>query len=427
MVKEYTLIRPDIDPGRGRTGQVVDELIRLWQEGKNEGASEIAALASLLVENKSISNIFFRLGETGPATVLAREFIDFLVEDTGGKPKFPTRVMRDRGLTRLPLCATCAGSATGALYAALCVAGVAGGEVITTSFNYMGIPNAIVMAGAIPRFVDIDEKNWCMDHRSAARAVTKKTRAIVLTHVNQFADVEPYYDLLMKKGFDIALIQDASLAIGSTLNGLRPGIVNMGSFGATIYSLAVSKIISGLGGAFLIAQDNEVIRHIQAIFYQGVDLCTDSTDLLTFGANFKMSDLNAVIALEQLRRRGEIFKRRLWLKSVYDQRLDALIKKGSIVLQDVAEGTIMTHYGVLLPDRKTLSGKLLRNHNIQTGMWFCHHLQPIYKDYLGEKIKPLPMTESLSNRIAFLPFHTGLGERDVDFICSALEGEIEDL
>jgi dTDP-4-amino-4,6-dideoxygalactose transaminase len=415
MSKTITLIHPDIDPGLGRTRALIEELALTWKEGSCEGGGEIAAAVALLASEELVPHVAYVPHPEGPLAALAQAFAGFLMEGTRSPSDLLVAFLRGRGWQALPLFVGGVANATGALYALLSAAKAAGGEVITASLNYVGVVNAIVLAGATPRFVDVDPATWCMDPTSVEKAITKKTRGIVLTHLNRLVDLAPYVELFKRRGLDIPLIQDASLAVGSTCDGLRPGLVNIGPHSATVMSLATSKVISGLGGAVVAANDRETLDTVVSIAYQGMSL-TEAGVLAAHGANIKMNDLNAAIALEQLKRREMIFERRRWLKGCYDAALAPLVAKGSVVLQDVGEEAVVTHYGVLLPDRERIAKALFERHRIPLGMWHVHHLQALYRG----SAKSLPVCESLARRLAFLPFHTKLADSDVASICRAL-------
>lgn len=423
MSKEYQLIKADIEQPRGKTKTELDKLIKSWREGKNQGASEILAVASLLEENDSISNAVHGIGNTSYSIELANKFNEYLVSGAPENPEFSRLAKKYLLDNKVHLFTAGLGSATGALYCALSGVGVAGGEVVTTSLNYMGVINAIVMAGAIPKFVDVDQGTWNMYPGSMQKALSKNTKAVVLTHLNNCNSIEPYADLLDGEHRDIPLIQDASLAVGSRANGLLPGIINKGNGGVTIYSLAVSKNISGLGGAMVVANDDEIIHFINSMANQGLNL-RGGEDLVNFGTNFKMSEICAVIALEHLKRCESIMLKRKSIQDHYDECLAGLVNSGKVILQDLGDETIVTHYGISVPDRRSLAAILYDKYSIQTGIWHTHHMQPIYKEYLGHKVPKLPVTESLENRIMFLPFHTDLSKKDVELICDAIALEL---
>jgi dTDP-4-amino-4,6-dideoxygalactose transaminase len=416
MSKEYTVISPDIDPGHGHTRTLIDELARSFREGSCEGGEEIAAVVALLSDENILPTIAFLPKQGGPIETLSRAFAQFLLEGTREPSSFARRFASDQRGKNLSFFIGGLGSATGALSAALLAAGATGGEVITASVNFLGVANSIMMAGAKPRFADIDPSTWCMDPTSVERVLSKKTKAIILTHFNRLVDIEPLYDLLSRRGLEIPLLQDASLAVGSTCQGLRPGLINVGPGGATVMSLATSKTITGLGGAIVATNDSAVLRRILSIAYQGMNF-EDPRVLGGHGANIKMNDLNAAIALVRLGKREAIFEKRRQLKALYDECLAPLVKEGRIVLQDVGDEAVVTHYAVLLKDRDAISGKLYEKHRVQLGMWPSLHLQEIYSGCGGT----LPVSASLADRLTFLPFHTKLEDDDVRSLCRALK------
>jgi dTDP-4-amino-4,6-dideoxygalactose transaminase len=414
MKKDYTVIHPDIDPGSGRTSELINELKSLWREGKGEGGREISALINLLTDQSELPNIAYRVAGGGAVERLATAFAGYL-SNVDGLPPFATRIAGERGYSEIPLFVSAVGSATGAIYASLMAADVAGGEVITSSYNYLGVANAIRLAGATPRFVDVEVNSWCMDPACVADAMSGNTKAVVLTHLNRFVDPEPYYDLIDKAGLGIPLIQDASLAIGSRLGGMLPGVINVGDGGVTIFSLATSKCLTGLGGALVTAHDQELLKRIVAISYQGLDM-TNPGEVTPYGANFKVNDMNAVIAYEQIARSDELIAKRQAIKIKYDELLAPLVKAGKVGLQDVGSDAVVTHYGVLIPNRDEIAKRLYDDKKIQIGMWHACHLQRAF----GTTDCSLPISEGLSTAAAFLPFHTGLDDEDIEFICKSL-------
>jgi len=424
MNREYKLFQPNIDPGHGKTGEDLDQMLSSWRECKNDGADEIAGIVDLLRNEGLLSDIAYRLVDGGAIQSLSQEYLKFLGESVNPTPEYLHRLVSKMGLTNLPCNIGCFASATGAIFAALRAAGVDDGQVITTSLNYIGVPNAIAMAGAKPIFVDIDSRNWSMSMESLENALTKKTKAVVLTHLNEFVDIEPIYDLFKRKKFDIPLIQDASLAVGSTKDGVLPGIINVGKFGTTVVSLATSKTITGLGGAIAISNDLAQLQRMTAIAYHGVDP-KNNNEILALGFNIKMNDMNAIIAREQIWKREEIFARRVEMKEQYDMLLKPLVDTGKIKLQGVDGETIVTHYAVTLPDRDRLASRLLNKYGIQIGTWHIHHLQKLYREKFGKTKADMSVTESLADAFAFLPFHVNLTEEDIKFICEKIIFEIE--
>ncbi len=419
MIRKISNTHPDIDRGRGRTRELLDELLRLYRSGRAEGAGEILALADLLTDDERIATDPFFPKPGGTIHRLNQAFVDFIFESARSPSRFLLRVAKDRGWVQVPLQVNCLGSATGAIFAALRALDVGGGEVITTSLNYMGVINAIMLAGGRPRFVDVDEKAWCMDPKSLEGALTEKTRAIVLTHVNRYVDLEPFYDVLKRKGLDTPVIQDATLAVASRCQGLRPGAINLGDRGVTVMSLAPPKVFCGFGGAVFTTHDADMHARMMTIGYQGVNHL-DQNKLDAYGANIKVDELGAAVALEQMKRRDELVGKRVRLKELYDEFLGPAVDDGRVVLQDVGDETVMTHYSVLLPDRRAVAERLYRKHGIVICAWHMLHMQDIYREFRCD----LPVSEGMENRFSMLPFHTRLSEEDVKFVCEKLTEEL---
>jgi len=419
MEKRYMLIDPSFDSPKGETGKLIEKLIGLKKNGKNEGADEILALAELFSREEEINNINYVPTQTGAVHKLVQEFIAFLSSYKPNSKEIAKQIAERYAVKELLIAACGIASATSGIAASLMANDITSGEVITTSLNFLGVPNAIMLAGATPKFADINPDDLCMDPASLEKTIGKDTKAIVLVHFNQVVDLSPIDDVLKKKGLDIPVIQDASLAMGSTNGGMPAGIINLRKNGATVYSFATSKIISGLGGAIVVANDFSLIERIQRVAYQGMNF-QFMEEISAFGANFKMNDMNAAIVMEQLKKRERVFEKRRQLKSWYDRELADVVDSGKVSIQKVAPESIVTHYGVLLPDRQEIAKKMAVK-GIQLGLWHTAHLQPVYQKRFGTKAGTLPVTESIARRISFLPFHTKLTEPDVKFICKSLK------
>lgn len=411
MKKTYPIFSPSIDRGSGKTRKLLDQLFELRDSGSNEGADEMLSVLQVLADEETRPFINYAITEKSVVFTLMKAFSEFIF---ASQPKEDAH----------PVFSTGVASATGGLTACLLANGITDGEVITTSFNFPGVPNAIVMSGATPRFVEIDENDWCMDMTSLESAISEKTRAIVLTHLNKVVDAKPIKNLLAKSGLDIPVIQDASVAMGSRLRGILPGARNVGKGGATVFSFTVSKVLSGFGGAMVVANDLELVNRVNSISYQGTSAGKPKGQF-SQGFNIKMNDLNAAIALEQLKRRDELFDKRRMIRAWYDGELENLIHRKLLSLQSLGEGTVITHYAVKISDRAAIAQKIFDEHGVVVGEWPANHLQAFYRQRFGYRDGDLPHTEALCSRITFLPFYSDLQEEDVEHICNALKGVLE--
>ncbi|GAA1228483.1 DegT/DnrJ/EryC1/StrS family aminotransferase [Kitasatospora nipponensis] len=177
-------------------------------------------------------------------------------------------------------------SGTSSLHLALVGAGVQpGDEVIVPAFTFIATAQAVVAAHAVPVFVDIDPRTYCMDPQAAAAAVTERTRAIMPVHVHGLpADVPALRALADRHG--IALVEDASHAHSATIDGQVAG-----SFGdAAGQSLMADKNfpLGGEGGIAFFATEQ---AHRRAVDY-----------LERHGIDYQMSWVAAAFGASQLKR-----------------------------------------------------------------------------------------------------------------------------
>ncbi|MFG2592712.1 DegT/DnrJ/EryC1/StrS family aminotransferase [Streptomyces sp. NBC_01166] len=160
-------------------------------------------------------------------------------------------------------------SGTSSLHLALVGAGVQpGDEVIVPAFTFIATAQAVVAAHAVPVFVDIDPRTYCMDPAAAAAAVTDRTRAIMPVHVHGLpADVPALRALADKHG--IALVEDASHAHSARIGGRIAG-----SFGdAAGQSLMADKNfpLGGEGGIAFFATEEAHRRASDYTLRNGID------------------------------------------------------------------------------------------------------------------------------------------------------------
>ena len=143
-------------------------------------------------------------------------------------------------------------SGTAGLYLALLVLGIGkGDEVLIPSFAFVAVANAVLQVHAIPVFAEIDELTLNLDPGSVERAISARTRAILVVHTFGVpAEMEALQEIARRHG--LALIEDACEAIGATF-GDAPGARRVGGFGdLTVLGFYPNKqLTTGEGGAVL--------------------------------------------------------------------------------------------------------------------------------------------------------------------------------
>lgn len=191
-------------------------------------------------------------------------------------------------------------SGTAAVHTALAICGVgAGDEVILPPFTFVASFEAVMAAGAIPIFAEIDE-TLCLDPADVARKITSRTKAVMPVHMcGAMARIDELQTLCTRKG--VLLIEDACQSLGATYQGRW-----LGTFGqAGAYSFdAVKTVTCGEGGA-VVTDDAERYRLAHGFADHGHDHVGNDRGAEGhpfLGFNYRICELNAAVGLAQLRK-----------------------------------------------------------------------------------------------------------------------------
>ncbi len=183
-----------------------------------------------------------------------------------------------------------------ALVAALQAAGIRfGDEVIVPAYTWDGTAAAVLLAGGVPIFADVDPDTYCLDVEAARRAITPRTRAILPVHLAmRFADMEALIDLA--SAHDLVLIEDCAHVHGGRYRGRGAG--SMGDLGC--FSFQSSKLMtSGEGGA-VITSRLEYFEIVQSLVNCGRASVTDQFKKRVLGSNYRITEFQAALLLGQL-------------------------------------------------------------------------------------------------------------------------------
>jgi len=229
-------------------------------------------------------------------------------------------------------------SGTAALTVALASAGIgAGDEVIMPTFTFVASFESILMLGAVPVLVDIDD-TLTLDPKAVAAAITEKTKAVMPVHMcGSMADLDALRAICQTHS--LILLEDACQAIGGTYKGTALGAY--GDLGCFSFDF-VKTITCGEGGAVI---TNNAKYKVNADQYQdhghdhiGMDRGAETHP--TLGYNFRISELHAAVGLGQLERFDEILDRQ---KAHYDILAQALLDVPGVSFRRVPKGGVQNH------------------------------------------------------------------------------------
>lgn len=197
-----------------------------------------------------------------------------------------------------------------------------GDEVICSPYTMSASATCALFYGAVPVFADIDPESFCLDPRSVASRFTARTRAMVVVHLfGHPADMEALLALARPRG--IAVVEDAAQAPGARIDGVPVG--SFGDIGG--FSLNCHKHIHTGEGGMLVTQDDRLAERCRLIRNHGENLTDDlpSSELVNLiGQNYRLTELQAAIGIEQLKRLEGYLEHRNQLAAYLIQRLEGL-------------------------------------------------------------------------------------------------------
>lgn len=312
-------------------------------------------------------------------------------------------------------------SGTAALHCGLYACGIKkGDEVITTPFTFVATANPILMVGAKPVFVDIDEKTYNINPDKIESALTKKTKAIIAVNLyGQPADYQKINQIAKK--YSIFVIEDAAQSVNARYNNKLSGnLAHIGCF--SLY--ATKNIMSGEGG--IITTNNKTYWEKARIFRHHGQKPEKKYQYLDLGYNYRMTDIAAALALSQLKKVDRITKIRQNIAELYNKEFG---KIKELITPEAAENcTHVYHQYVLrIRDKSKISRnqfkKLLAKKGIETKI---HYPKPLYEfpHLVSDKLlkSAFPITQKIVNEVLSIPVHPHLTERETKYIIDTVQG-----
>ena len=283
-------------------------------------------------------------------------------------------------------------------------------EVIVPDFTMVATANSAVILGAEVKFVDIDKKSLCMDFTKMKEAISDKTKAVMLVTINGRypENIEEFVKYCKDK--NIWLIEDAAQSLGSKYKGKHLGTYgDVGSF-----SFSMPKIITtGQGGA-LVTNNPTLAEKISKARDFGREK-PGADHYLTQGWNFKFSDLQAVMGIEQMKKLDQRVQRKKEIGKLYFDLLED-INEIELIPTNL-EDTAPWFFDVLVEDREGLKSYLKEN-NIGTREFYpALHLEPVF----DRKKETYPVAEEVGKKGLWLPSAVQLTNEQILFICKKIK------
>ena len=279
-----------------------------------------------------------------------------------------------------------------------------GDEVITTPFTFFATASVIIMAGAKPVFVDVEEDGFCLDPNQVESAITEKTKAIQPVHLyGELADMPSLVEISDKN--NLVLIEDSAQAHSAdSWEG------KAGSFGnAGWFSFYPTKNMTTSEGGIITTNSEGLSSHCKVLRAHGMTAQYQHTEL---GYNYRMTDISAAIGRVQLTKLDKFNSRRREIADKYNTSLSKYVK-----VPENRRGHVFHQYTILCNQRDEL-----KEHLSQKGVGSGIYYPTLLYNYapMSEFEADCPNAKRLTELSLSLPVHPGLSDSDVSKVIDSV-------
>lgn len=311
--------------------------------------------------------------------------------------------------TQSPFCSIYA-NGTVTLTAALIALGITNkeDEVIVPAYTMIASPNSVIMAGATPVFADVERETICLDFESMKAQITPRTKAVMLVSINGRYPNRVDEIISFCKENNIYIVEDAAQSLGCWYKGKHVG--SYGDIGS--FSFSMPKIITtGQGGA-LITADADLHRKIELIKNFGRESAGIDKHI-AYGVNFKFTDLQAVIGIEQMKK----VPLRVELKKKNYKLLKELLGNISEVEFIKTSDDVTPWFNDILVEDVSKLQSFLKEKGVGSRNFYpALHLQAPYY----QTDKSFPQAEFFAKHGLWLPSYAQLSEEEIKHIANSI-------
>lgn len=318
-------------------------------------------------------------------------------------------------------------SCTAALHLALLSCDIGpGDEVVLPSLTFIATANAVRYCGATPVFAEVDPRTYNLDPGSAERAITPRTKAIIVVHqLGLPAELEQFQRIAEHRG--IRLVEDAACALGSSYRRRRIG----GHGNVTCFSFHPRKVICTGEGGMLLTDDDETAEQARRLRQHGMSLSDRARhgarrlmreEYRCLGFNYRMTDLQAAVGVVQMERLDELVAARRRLADIYTRALTRHPYLSPPYVPPHAEPNFQS-YAVELADDAPRSRDAVVEALLALGIAAKPGVMTIHRQ---EAYRPmcravrLPQSERASDRSLLLPLFPAMSEEQQQTVLDAL-------
>lgn len=317
-------------------------------------------------------------------------------------------------------------SATAALHLALQIGGVGrDDEVILPSFTCMANANAVIVAGGVCRFADVERDTYNLDPEDVERRIGPRTKAIMIVdQIGLPADLERLRAVAKKH--DLWIVDDAATALGARYDGKALG----GHGLASTFSFHPRKMITTGEGGMLMLDDDALAEQARVLRSTGASV----SDLerhkakggifqqyFVSGYNYRLTDMQAAIGIVQLKKLDQMLEQRAAQAALYGELLGDVEEVSPPFVPAYAVPAWSSYCIRLRPTAKVTADDVVRRMS-ERNVSCRRGIQPLHHEPYFALMRDLalPQTEAAARETLFLPIYPGLAREAQESVVAAL-------
>jgi dTDP-4-amino-4,6-dideoxygalactose transaminase len=318
---------------------------------------------------------------------------------------------------------------TSAMHVAMKIAGVKyGDEVIVADSTCMANVNAIVMAGAVPVFADIDPDTFNLNPELVEQKITAKTKVVMnIDQIGLANDLDKLIAICEKHG--ITLLDDAATALGGQYKGKYLGAHNI----MATYSFHPRKMITTGEGGMLVTNDDHIAEQARILRATGAsvsDLERHKAKGMILqkyydsGYNYRMTDMQAAMGIVQMTKIRQMLEQRQAQADFYNRQLAGVRGLKTPFVPAYATHAWSSYCLTVTGEAKLTVQEIVhqmsaKNISVRFGIQPLH--QEPYFEGAGFKDEDFPVSCHVANHTFFIPIYPGMTQQQQEYVTDTLK------
>ena len=320
-------------------------------------------------------------------------------------------------------------NATSALHLSIRANGIKkGDEVIVPDMTFVATANAVVQAGAIPVFADVEEETMNISIDSIKKKITSKTKGIIPVHfAGKICDIVTISKFAKKN--NLKVIEDCAHAIGTQYNKKHVG--NFGNAGC--FSFYPTKNITTIEGGMVITNSKKIAEYVMSARNHGLTKTLGQRyangkpwdyDMIESGFNYRLDEIRAALGLSQLKRIKKINAERKKIFEYYNIKLKDI--KGIVTPNSLSNNEHAYHlYIMKVTENSKISRNQLFTELLKYGIKTTVHYKPLHKFTAFKKFRNnsenMKNSNQLYKEIISLPLYLNMPKKEQDYVINSIK------